>query len=212
MACSRSARMSRLPSIRNVTIELRTSSSQQPEMKQNKEHIEVSTKWLILSRQHFRIIYVQRAIFILIKIDRIFFPTDNNEHCFRYWLYWIISHKKINQTNINKVLWLLSLHMASLGPKEFMQIIITARNSINSLALGVHTCNFKYTIFKYISVIISPGFCCEMSLIWRPWFLIERFNKLTMAQVRAWCHQVTNHYLNLCWIGFRMPYSITRQQ
>ena len=37
-------------------------------------------------------------------------------------------------------------------------------------------------------------------------------DKSTLAQVMAWCHQATSHYLGQCWASSMSPYGITRPQ
>ena len=38
------------------------------------------------------------------------------------------------------------------------------------------------------------------------------YDKSTLVQVMAWCHQATSHYLNQCWPISLPPYDVTRPQ
>ena len=51
---------------------------------------------------------------------------------------------------------------------------------------------------------------CEIAL--RRMSLDLTNNKSTLAQVMAWCHQATTHYLSQCWPRFMLAYGITRPQ
>ena len=68
---------------------------------------------------------------------------------------------------------------------------------VNSLAPGKFEWNFRYVIFKRISVIGGWGNSCEIALTWKPPDLTD--DKSTLAQVMAWCRQATSHYLSQCW-------------
>ena len=45
-------------------------------------------------------------------------------------------------------------------------------------------------------------------LRWMPQNLTD--DKSTLAQVMAWCHQATSHYMNQCWPRSPTPYGVTR--
>ena len=51
---------------------------------------------------------------------------------------------------------------------------------------------------------------CEISVRWMSFDLTD--DKSTLAQVMAWCHQATSHYLNQCWPRSLSPYGFTRLQ
>ena len=51
---------------------------------------------------------------------------------------------------------------------------------------------------------------CEIGLRGMPLDLTD--DKSTSAQVMAWCHQATSHYLSQCWPRSLSPYGITRPQ
>ena len=81
---------------------------------------------------------------------------------------------------------------------------------LNSLAPGRFEWNFRYIIFKLISV--TDGWCisCKIALRWMPLDLTN--DKPTLVQVMAWCRQATSHYLRQCWPRFMSPYGVTRPQ
>ena len=81
---------------------------------------------------------------------------------------------------------------------------------INSLAPGKFEWNFRHVIFKQILVIDDWCFSCEIALTWKPQDLA--YDKSTLVQVMAWCHQATSHYLSQCWPSSLSPYVITRPQ
>ena len=54
------------------------------------------------------------------------------------------------------------------------------------------------------------GISYEISLRWIPLDLTD--DKSTLAQVMAWCHQATNHYLSQCWPRSMLPNGVTRPQ
>ena len=74
---------------------------------------------------------------------------------------------------------------------------------INSLAPGRYGICFKNMDFKL-------GTRCEIFLRWMPPSFSDE--KSTLVQVMAWCHQVTSHYQNGCWLGSVAPYGVTGPQ
>ena len=81
---------------------------------------------------------------------------------------------------------------------------------LNSLALGKFEWNFRYLIFKIISVIDGWGISCELGHKWMSLDLTD--DKSSLVQVMAWCHQATSHYLSQCWPRSLSPYGVTRPQ
>ena len=57
-------------------------------------------------------------------------------------------------------------------------------------------------------MINGSGFACEIALRWMSLDLTD--DKSTLAQVMAWCHQATSHYLSWCWPRSVLPYGVTR--
>ena len=68
---------------------------------------------------------------------------------------------------------------------------------INSLAPGKFEWNFRYVIFKWISVIDGWGISCEIAIIRIS--LDFTYDQSILVQVMAWCRQATSHYLSQCW-------------
>ena len=68
---------------------------------------------------------------------------------------------------------------------------------INPLAPGRFELNYRYVIFKLVLVIDGWGIFCVIAPGWSSPNLTD--DKSTSAQVMAWCHQATSHYLNQCW-------------
>ena len=84
----------------------------------------------------------------------------------------------------------------------------SVQDDINSLAPHWrYASNFKSITFKLITQNSSLGTCCE-SLVWIPENLT--YEKSTLAQVMAWCHQVTSRYLSQCWPRSVSTYGVTR--
>ena len=81
---------------------------------------------------------------------------------------------------------------------------------IISLAPGKFEWNFRYVIFKQISVIDGWGISCEIALIWMSLDFTD--DQSTLVQVRAWCRQATSHYLSQCWPRSLMPFDVNRAQ
>ena len=78
----------------------------------------------------------------------------------------------------------------------------------NSLAPGKFELNFKYVIFKRISMTDGWSISCEIALIWM--WLDFTNHQSTLVQVMAWCQQATSHYLSKCWPRSLSPYGVTR--
>ena len=49
---------------------------------------------------------------------------------------------------------------------------------------------------------------CKVALRWMPLDFTD--DQSTLVQVKAWCRQVTSHYLSQCWPRFVSPYGVTR--
>ena len=81
---------------------------------------------------------------------------------------------------------------------------------LNSLAPGKFEWNFRYIIFKRISVIDGWGISCEIALIWMSLDCMD--DQSTLVQVMALCHQATSHCLSQCWLRSLSPYRVTRPQ
>ena len=81
---------------------------------------------------------------------------------------------------------------------------------LHSLAPGEFQKNFRYIIFKRILVIDGWSISCEIALIWMS--LDLNYEKSTLVQVMAWCHQAISHYLSQCWPRSLSPYGVTRPQ
>ena len=83
-------------------------------------------------------------------------------------------------------------------------------HSFNSLAPGKFEWNFRYVIFKQISMIDYWGISCEIALIWMSLDFSDGLS--TLVQVMAWCRQATSHYMSQCWPRSLSPYGVTRPQ
>ena len=81
---------------------------------------------------------------------------------------------------------------------------------VNSLAPGKFEWNFRYVIFKRISVIDGWGIFCEIALIWMSLDFTD--DQSTLVQVMAWCRQAQSHHLSQCWPRSLSPYDVTRPQ
>ena len=72
--------------------------------------------------------------------------------------------------------------------------------------------NFALSHWWYMYSSLNP--CFRLSL----WALLVKllsqntFNKSTLVQVMAWCHQATSHHLNQCWPRYMSSYNITKSQ
>ena len=66
---------------------------------------------------------------------------------------------------------------------------------LNSLAPGKFEWNFRYVIFKQISVIDGWGISCEITLIRMSLDFTD--DQPTLVQVMAWCCHATSHCLSL---------------
>ena len=80
----------------------------------------------------------------------------------------------------------------------------------NSMAPGRFKVNFRWVIFKLILVVNGRGISCETALIWVS--LDHTYDKSTLVQVMAWCHQATSHYLSQCWARSLSPCGVSRPQ
>ena len=81
---------------------------------------------------------------------------------------------------------------------------------LNSLAPGRFEQNFRYVIFKLISVTDGWGISCEIVFRWMPLDLTN--DKSALVQVMAWCRQATSHYWSQCWPRFMLPCGASRPQ
>ena len=81
---------------------------------------------------------------------------------------------------------------------------------LNSLTTRRFEQNFRWVIFKLISVTDGWDISCKIALRWMPLDLTD--DKSTLVQVMAWCRQATSHYLNQCWPRFMSPYGVIRPQ
>ena len=97
-------------------------------------------------------------------------------------------------------------------PYEFVTSFLIAQNRVelNSSARGRFELNFRWVMLKIILVIDGWGISCEITLRWMS--LDLSYDKSTLIQVMAWCHQATSHYLSQCWPRFKSPYGVTRPQ
>ena len=86
----------------------------------------------------------------------------------------------------------------------------TTLHCLNSLAPGKFEWNFRYIIFKRISVTDGWGISCEINLIWMSLSITD--DQSILVQVMAWCRQATSHYLSQCWPRSLSPYGVTRPQ
>ena len=82
--------------------------------------------------------------------------------------------------------------------------------NLNSLWPGKFNWNFRWVLFKPITMIDGWDTSCEIAL--RRISLDLTDDKSTLGQVMAWCHQATSHYLSQCWPRSLSPYAITRPQ
>ena len=81
---------------------------------------------------------------------------------------------------------------------------------VNSLAPGRFEQNFRWVIFKLISVTDGWGISCKIALRWMP--LDLTYGKSTLVHVMAWCRQATSRYLSQCWPRSMSPYGVTGSQ
>ena len=81
---------------------------------------------------------------------------------------------------------------------------------VNLLWPGRFSWNFRWVLFKPITVIDGWDTCCEIAL--RRMSLDLTDDKSTLVQVMAWCRQATSHYLNQCWPRSLPPYGVTTPQ
>ena len=94
------------------------------------------------------------------------------------------------------VTWAMMQYMASL--------------LVNSLWPGIFKWNFRWVLFKPITVIGGWDTSCEIAL--RRMSLDLTNHKSRLVQVMAWCRQATRHYLGQCWPSFLSPCGFTGPQ
>ena len=84
------------------------------------------------------------------------------------------------------------------------------RPSINSLAPGRCSRNFKSEILRFILWNYDQTISCKTVIRG----MLHNFtdDKSTMVQVMAWCHQTASHYLSQCWPRSMPPYGVTMPQ
>ena len=77
-------------------------------------------------------------------------------------------------------------------------------------SLGSHAVHTSCVINNLnIRIIIFPHTIYRLQLTWSQ---VLTNDKSTLAQVMAWCHQATSHYLSQCWPRSVLPYDVTRPQ
>ena len=106
-----------------------------------------------------------------------------------------------------------SFFFLRLGLGQRRAVVIIGRWLLPSLVdTGDICCHYWQHILvsKQILVIDGWGISCEIALIWMSLDLID--DQSTLAQVMAWCHQATSHYLSQCWPRSLSPYGIIRSQ
>ena len=91
-----------------------------------------------------------------------------------------------------------------------LQMWVDVNGWLKSLAPGRFEWNFRYLIFRIISVIDGWVISYELALRWMSLNLKD--DKSTLVQVMAWCRKATNHYLHQCWPRSMSPYDVTRPQ
>ena len=79
---------------------------------------------------------------------------------------------------------------------------------LNVLAPGKFVWNFRWVNFKLNLVINGWDIFCEIPLRWMS--LDLAYDKSTLVQVMAWCHQATSHYLSQCWPKSMSSYGFPR--
>ena len=80
----------------------------------------------------------------------------------------------------------------------FLIVTLWSKNCIRNLCPMWHHCNVSLlNMLKVILVTGDWGTSCEIALRWLP--LDLTYDKSTLVQVMAWCHQATSHHLSLCW-------------
>ena len=87
-------------------------------------------------------------------------------------------------------------------------IYVACDKKLNSLWPGRFLWNFRWVLFKPITVIDGWDTCCEIAL--RKMSLDLTDDQLTLVQVMAWYHQAPSHYLSQCWPRSLSPYGVTR--
>ena len=71
-------------------------------------------------------------------------------------------------------------------------------------------CNLELVIFKFTSKVDILSISCELALRWMPQDFTD--DKSTLAQVMAWCRQVTSHYLDQSRPTSISTYGVARPQ
>ena len=84
------------------------------------------------------------------------------------------------------------------------------QRTFNSLWPGRFWWNFRWALFKPITLIDGWDSCCEIALKRMSLDLTD--DKSTLVQIMAWCSQATSHYLNQCWPRCLLLYGVTRPQ
>ena len=69
--------------------------------------------------------------------------------------------------------------------------------------------DFKNVIFKDMLYIMFMNASSVIGLMGTP---KDNFDKSTLVQIMAWCHQATSHYLTQCWPRSKLPYGVTKSQ
>ena len=111
-------------------------------------------------------------------------------------------HAHIMWTDL--LLWKFSLPISKLESIKIFHTTISSQ--FNSLAPGKCEWNFRYIIFKHISVIDGWGISCEIALIRMSLDFAD--DQSTLVQVMAWCRQATSHYLSQCWPRSMSKYGV----
>ena len=85
----------------------------------------------------------------------------------------------------------------------FVVLQIVSYGQLNSWAPERFQFNCRWVIFKLILLNGGWGISYEIALRWMPLNLTD--DKSTLAQVMAWSHQATSHYLIQCWPSSMSP-------
>ena len=112
------------------------------------------------------------------------------------------------------VWWLITLVLTWSHPKimalPFLNMYFQEVSFFNLLWPGGFSWDFRWVLFKPITMIDGWDTCCEIAI--RRMSLDLTDDKSTLVQVMAWCRQATSHYLSQCWPSFLSPYDVTRPQ
>ena len=87
---------------------------------------------------------------------------------------------------------------------------VACKSQDSCLAPGRCGNGFKSVISKHMLWITFTSSSCEIALRWMPENAF--YVKSTVAQVMAWCHQATSHYLSLWWYRLVLLCVITKPQ